>query len=285
MGAGLLVALLVLVGAACSGGDASVSPATTEATTTTTTTTADPTEVTVATAKGAELTVLASPPAEVDVPQSPPTTLTAPPARQLQPIPRVGLNSAGSRKTSDGWAFDTTTYFDNPLVMPVLAESGDWVQVMVPARPNGSTGWVRAADVELSTHRYRMELDLAAFHLTVYDGTEVIAETDVVIGKDATYTPVGRFYLNEVVPQSNAGGVYGPFVLSTNGYSESLETFDGGLPVIAFHGTNQPQLIGTKASNGCIRMPNDVVTFLAETLPPGTPIDILAGAAPAAAAA
>jgi hypothetical protein len=279
----LVAALLVLIGAACSEGDASVATTSTEATTTTTA--VDPTQVTVATALGTELAVLASPPGGVDVPASPPTTLTAPPSRQLQPIPRVGLNSAGSRKTPEGWAFDTTTYFDNPLVMPVIAEAGDWLQVMVPARPNGSTGWVRAADVELSTHNYRMELDLSAFHLTVFDGTDVIAETDVVIGKDATYTPVGRFYLNEVVPQSNPGGVYGPFVLSTNGYSESLETFDGGLPVIAFHGTNQPELIGTKASNGCIRMPNDVVSFLAQTLPAATPIDILAGAAPAAAAA
>jgi lipoprotein-anchoring transpeptidase ErfK/SrfK len=282
--ASLVTVLLVLVGAACSGGgEASLSTTSTVATTTTTA--IDPTEVTVATAKGTELAVLATPPAGVDVPTSPPTTLTAPPARQLPPIPRVGLNSAGSRKTPDGWSFDTTTFFDNPLVMPVIAESGDWLQVMVPARPNGSTGWIRAADVDLSTHHYRMELDLSAFHLTVYDGSEVIAETDVVIGKDATYTPVGRFYLNEVVPQSNPGGVYGPFVLSTNGYSESLETFDGGLPVIAFHGTNQPQLIGTKASNGCVRMPNDVITFLADTLPAGTPIDILAGAAPGTAAA
>lgn len=46
--------------------------------------------------------------------------------------------------------------------------------------------------------------------------------------------------------------------------------------MIAFHGTNQPELIGSKASNGCVRMPNDVVSWLALVLPPGTPIDISA---------
>ena len=283
----LVVVLASMLGglavAACSSGDdVAVSPTSVD---TTTTVAADPTEVVVATATGDELEVLAAPPGQVTLAPSPPTTLTRPPARELAPIPRVGLNSAGSRKTPDGWAFDTTTYFGNPLAMPVLDQDGEWLHVMIPARPNGSTGWIRATDVELSTHRFRMELDLAGFHLTVYDGTEVIAETDVVIGKDATYTPVGHFYLNEIVPQSNPGGAYGPFVLSTNGYSESLETFDGGLPVIAFHGTNQPQLIGTKASNGCIRMPNEIVTMLAETLPAGTPVDIVAGTPATAAAA
>ena len=98
----------------------------------------------------------------------------------------------------------------------------------------------------------------------------------MVIGKETTPTPLGAFYLSEKIQQKNAGGVYGPWILSTNGYSEALDLFDNGLPVVAFHGTNQPDLIGTQASNGCIRMPNDVVTQLADMLPAGTPIQIVA---------
>ena len=45
--------------------------------------------------------------------------------------------------------------------------------------------------------------------------------------------------------------------------------------MVAFHGTNQPGLIGTKSSNDCVRMPNDVVTQLANTIPAGTPVDIV----------
>ena len=55
-----------------------------------------------------------------------------------------------------------------------------------------------------------------------------------------------------------------------------LDTFDNGLPQVAFHGTNQPELVGTKASNGCVRIPNDIVTKIAETIPAGTPIDVFA---------
>jgi lipoprotein-anchoring transpeptidase ErfK/SrfK len=83
--------------------------------------------------------------------------------------------------------------------------------------------------------------------------------------------------MTEKVKQSNDTGIYGSWVLATNGYSESLDTFNDGLPVIAFHGTNQPELVGTKASNGCVRMTNEVVSKLADALPAGTPIDIIQG--------
>ena len=265
-----LAATVALLGvAACSGDDAPETRAVpTEAPTTATT--ADPNLTTVATAAVEELEVYA------DKPGAEPTTTTSTTLpTELAPIPRVGLNSAGSRKTDEGWAFSNPTYFDNPLTMVVTEDDGEWLRVELPARPNQMEGWVKAADVELSSHSYRMHLDLSDRHLTVYDGDQVFAETDVVIGKDATYTPVGHFYINEKIEQSNPGGAYGPWILSTNAYSESLDTFDGGLPVVAFHGTNQPELIGSQASNGCIRMPNDVVTQLAETLPAGTPVEIV----------
>jgi lipoprotein-anchoring transpeptidase ErfK/SrfK len=175
-----------------------------------------------------------------------------------------------------GYEFDNPTYFGNPLVFDVVEDHGDWLKVLVPARPNHTVGWVRASDVELSSTTYRMALSLTDRHLVVYDGDRVVVETDVVIGTDATPTPTGRFYLNEKIRRSDPAGAYGPWILSTNGYSEAPDLFDGGLPVIAFHGTNQPGLIGSRASNGCVRMPNDVVARLADLLPAGTPVDIVA---------
>jgi len=119
-----------------------------------------------------------------------------------------------------------------------------------------------------------MELDLSTYHLKVFKGSEVFVETDVVIGKDSTPTPLGRFFVTEKIKNQSDTGVYGAWILPVNGYSEVLDTFDNGLPQIAFHGTNQPELVGTKASNGCVRMTNDVVTKIAEAIPAGTPIDI-----------
>jgi lipoprotein-anchoring transpeptidase ErfK/SrfK len=197
-------------------------------------------------------------------------------ASALPPIPRDGYASAGARKTPTGYAFTNPTYFQNPLVFVVLERDGEWLHVMLPTRPNGQTGWIKAADVNLSRTTYRMELNLASTTLKVFNGNDLFVETKVVIGKPSSKTPLGTFYLNEKVKSDNPAGAYGPWILSTNGYSEDLNEFDGGLPVVAFHGTNQPQLLGQSVSNGCIRMPNDVVTKLADTLPAGTPIQITA---------
>ena len=95
-------------------------------------------------------------------------------------------------------------------------------------------------------------------------------------GRAATPTPLGRFFINADIPQSNALGAYGPLILSVSSYSEVLATFDGGLPAIGLHGTNQPSLVGQAMSNGCIRMPNDAVLALAALVPIGTPVDFVA---------
>lgn len=197
------------------------------------------------------------------------TTVTHP------PIPRIGLNSVGSARNVDGWTFSNPTFFENPLVMVVTEEDGDWLKVRIASRPNETEGWIRAADVTLTEHRFHMQLTLSNFTLKAWEGDRLIAESQVVIGTDHTRTPTGQFFISEKIPQSYTGGAYGPWIFSTNGYSEDLDLFDGGLPVIAMHGTNQPQLVGTKSSNGCIRVPNEIIEKLASTIPAGTPLEIL----------
>ena len=196
----------------------------------------------------------------------------------MLPIPREGYGSAGVQKSADGWQFDNPTYFGNPLVFVVTAEHEGWLRVMIPSRPNNQQGWVRAADVTRSSHTFRVELDLSDFTLKAYDGADVFAETLVVVGKTTTPTPLGALYLTEALPRGvhNPGGSYGAWILPTNGYSETLDEFDGGLPVIALHGTNNPGAIGTAVSNGCVRIPDEVVIQMAERLPAGTPVIISA---------
>ena len=104
---------------------------------------------------------------------------------------------------------------------------------------------------------------------------DVIVHPGAVIGADRSPTPVGSFFVNDLVEKWE-GSAFGPYILSLSAFSEALETFAGGIPVIAIHGTNRPELIGGAHSNGCIRIPNDVVTFLAENVPMGTPVDIVA---------
>jgi lipoprotein-anchoring transpeptidase ErfK/SrfK len=259
-------------------------PTTTQPTTTTTPTYSS----VVAAANGPELEVFATRPdavapeggapgpgAATTASTEAPTTTAAP--LKVQPIPRANLSSVGSKVTPTGWSFSNPTSFGSPLVMAATEVDGDWVKVEIPARPNSQEGWVRASDVTLSQTDYRLELTLSDFTLRVFKGNDVVVETQVVIGTDYTPTPVGTFYVGEVLTAEQArvggpNGAYGPNILATSAYSEALELLDGGLPVIAFHGTNAPGLIGTKASNGCVRMPNEVIAQLAGMVPAGSVI-------------
>ncbi len=266
----VLVALaLGFTAVACS---SSTSSSQAEDTTSTTSIPVSPYATTIATVKGRSITVLERDPAN---PTSNSATVPSTSASTLPPIPRSSLNSAGVKKVDAGFEFSNPTYFRNPLVFDVIEKQGDWLKVLIPVRPNHTVGWVKASEVALTTTEFRFQLELSTFHLTVFKGAEVFLETDVVIGRENTPTPTGRFYLLEKIKQNDPNGVYGTWILATNGYSEALDSFNGGLPVIAFHGTNQPQLIGTRSSNGCVRMPNDVADRLATAVPAGAPIDIV----------
>lgn len=152
---------------------------------------------------------------------------------------------------------------------------GPWVEVFLPVRPNGATGWVRTAELQLSLNPFRIEVDRAAHSLTVFRRGEVWLETTVAIGTGDTPTPVGEFYIIELLKPPSQNGVYGPFAFGLSGFSETLTSFAGGDGVIGIHGTNQPEAIGTDVSHGCIRLANDVISELAGVIPLGTPVRIV----------
>jgi lipoprotein-anchoring transpeptidase ErfK/SrfK len=168
------------------------------------------------------------------------------------------------------------TYFGTDLAMLVVGEQAGWLQVQLPVRPNGTTAWVKGASFTTETHTFHAEVHLSDHRLRVWNDDELVADTATVVGARATPTPVGRFYVNDLIPMADPGGSYGPWILSLSAHSEVLETFADGRPVIAIHGTNRPDLLGTDASNGCVRIPNDIVTLLADLVPLGTPVDIIA---------
>lgn len=279
--AAVLVLSLGLLLTSCGGGKKAQSTETPESTTSTTQApAASKYSTSYATAKKPTLTVVTTPPAGVTTTTAAGGNTTTTARSNVPAIPRSGLNSAGVKKTNDGFEFTNPTYYKNPLVVQVVANQGDWLQVAVLARPNHQTGWVKASDVELGITDYRAELDLSTYTLHVYKAADLFLETKVAIGKDSTPTPLGTFFLTEVIKNSSDGGIYGAYIMPTSGYSEVLDSFDGGLPQIAMHGTNQPELLGTKASNGCIRMSNEAITKLATNVPPGTPLEIFATTPP-----
>ncbi|HEX6424232.1 MAG TPA: L,D-transpeptidase [Acidimicrobiales bacterium] len=175
---------------------------------------------------------------------------------------------------------DPTTTLDNPnengapLVFLVEEDHGDWLEVLLPIRPNGSTGYVRAADVNVVENPYRIDIALGDHRLVVTKGDEVVADEPIGVGTESTPTPGGKYYIKELLQPPDPGGAYGPYAYGLSGFSNVLEEFNGGDGVIGIHGTNEPELIGTDVSHGCIRMSNEAITELAVVLPLGTPVHI-----------
>ena len=162
-----------------------------------------------------------------------------------------------------------------PLVFLVHDLRDTWLHVDLPVRPNGTTGWIRASDVSLSTNTYRIEVSRGERELRLYQRDELIRESPVAIGSTDTPTPGGVFYIKELLQPPNPNTVYGPYAFGLSGFSNVLENFAGGEGVIGIHGTNDPDAIGNEVSKGCIRLPNDEITELAGILPLGTPVAIL----------
>jgi L,D-transpeptidase catalytic domain len=198
--------------------------------------------------------------------------LTATPG-ELTPIPSATL-AWDSTAIEGGWSFDNPTAIGNPRTFVVTEIDGDWLEVMVPVRPNHQEGWIRRDDVTLSSHRWHAEINVTTNTIRVWEGDELRAESGTVDGKPSTPTPLGRFYFNELQKKSPSS-VYGSFIISTNGFSDSLERFSGEVPIFAIHGTNNEAAIGTDVSNGCVRLPNPVIEQLAAIMPMGTPLDVV----------
>jgi lipoprotein-anchoring transpeptidase ErfK/SrfK len=148
-----------------------------------------------------------------------------------------------------------------------------WYLVELPIRPNGVTGWVRAADVDVQTVETRIEVDLSARRVTLFrDGRRVLSAT-AAIGSPATPTPTGSYYVNQRLIPSDQQGPFGPGAVGISAFSNVLTGWTQGGP-IAIHGTNAPWSIGHAVSNGCIRLPNPVLKRLFAEAIAGTPVII-----------
>lgn len=164
--------------------------------------------------------------------------------------------------------------FGQPRVFLVRHVRDEWLHVLLPMRPNGADGWIRARDVDLAQDPYRIEVDLGRRRLTVFDGEEAIMREPVAVGMAGAPTPIGLFFTTVLARPDDPSGPYGRFAFGLSAYSEVYREFAGGDGQVAIHGTNAPWLIGQAVSHGCIRMRNEAVSRLARFLPLGTPVRI-----------
>jgi lipoprotein-anchoring transpeptidase ErfK/SrfK len=158
--------------------------------------------------------------------------------------------------------------------------SGDYIPVFLPVPPNGTKGWVRKSDVTLQANPYHIKIELGAHRLTVTNAGQLVKDTAVGLGNIEAQmgTPIGVYYLKELIQPPNPNGDYGPFAYGISGFSTNEEVIDqfGNGGVVGIHGTNDPSSIGRNVSHGCIRVGNDVITEMTTYLPLGTPVEIVA---------
>jgi len=152
-------------------------------------------------------------------------------------------------------------------------DGSKWIEIRLPRRPNGQTGWVRR-DALRSFHVVRtlLLIDRAKLRATLYRDGEQVWSARVGVGAARTPTPAGRFYIRGRL-RPPRGGLYGDIAFPTSAYSVLSDWPGGG--VVGIHGTNQPELIPGRPSHGCIRIENAAIRRLAELLPNGSPVRII----------
>ena len=206
-----------------------------------------------------------------------------PPARPTQELAvlltphgvKATLQARGSRATLPAWAPITGA----PTVVPVIGHATRpggirWLKVMLPGRPNGSTGWITQRGTQKSTTSWRISIRTSTRAVRVYRRGRLVRSFAAVVGKPSTPTPNGRFFVEEsiLMPRGHPGA---PYALALSARSNVLQEFEGGPGQIAMHGVaNLGGTPGTAISHGCVRLANADISWLASRIAPGTRVTV-----------
>ena len=168
-----------------------------------------------------------------------------------------------------------TNPFRNPTTLAVSGvPQGDWAQVLLPQKPNGSLGWVHTPDVAMTWTPYRVNVSRADHQVVVTDGTATVFSSPVSVGTSIDPTPAGNTFLYELIKMPYPNGPYGPWIFGLALYSDAIQSWNGLTAQIGMHGNDEPAGIGHSVSHGCIRLPNSAITTLVGALPLGTPVTV-----------
>jgi lipoprotein-anchoring transpeptidase ErfK/SrfK len=161
----------------------------------------------------------------------------------------------------------------SPTWVPVVQSQPGWDQVLLPTRPNRSTGWVYLGGrgLQVAYTPYRVQISLAAYRLTVLDAGRRLGSWTVAEGAAGTPTPAGRtFLLASLIPSQPT---YSPLILPLGLHSDTLTTYGGGPGTVGLHGWPDPDVFGHAVSHGCVRVPPAALRALSR-VPIGSPVMI-----------
>jgi lipoprotein-anchoring transpeptidase ErfK/SrfK len=153
------------------------------------------------------------------------------------------------------------TELGSPTYVPVVQSASGWDRVLLPSRPDGSTGWLRLSGaLQAARTGYVVTISLVGYRLTVTDAGRRLGSWTVAEGAPGTPTPAGRtFILASLRP---AHPTYSPLILPLGTHSDTLDTFGGGPGTVALHGWPDSSVFGHAVSHGCVRVPAGALRVL-----------------------
>lgn len=155
------------------------------------------------------------------------------------------------------------------------ARGREWVELRIPGRPNGQTGWVeRSALGPFHLTHLLVVVNRERLRMYFYRGGHRIWSAPIGVGKPGTPTPAGHFWIDERFQISDPGSGYYPYAFGTTDYS-TLSDWPGG-GVVGIHGPyfDAPGIPGY-ISHGCIRLHVRDDFWLAAHLKLGTPLHVI----------
>ncbi|WP_051359445.1 L,D-transpeptidase family protein [Paucisalibacillus globulus] len=132
-------------------------------------------------------------------------------------------------------------------------------------------------DIVSGNGTYLIKVDKQNNQLHVYHGDKSIKTFSVSTGRDTAITPTGTFqivnqlekpwYSKDGIPGGDPNNPLGNYWLGLNVPGTNGTTY-------GIHGTNDPSSIGYYVTLGCVRMKNEDVQWIFETVPVGTEVQI-----------
>jgi lipoprotein-anchoring transpeptidase ErfK/SrfK len=166
------------------------------------------------------------------------------------------------------------TELGSPTWVPVVQSQPGWDRILLPTRPNRSTGWIYLGGGGLHTaySPYRVDINLATYRLTILDAGRSLGTWSVAEGTPGTPTPAGRtFLLASLAPPHPT---YSPLILPLGVHSDTLTMYGGGPGTVGLHGWPDPAVFGHAVSHGCVRVPPAALRALSR-IPLGSPVMII----------
>jgi hypothetical protein len=140
----------------------------------------------------------------------------------------------------------------------------------------GASSYLPSSDVVAKVH---LVIRLSDRRVYVYDRDKITTSFPIAIGRSGWETPPGKF---QVIDKIVAPAWENPFTgeIAPSGADNPLGSrwigfWTDGASYIGFHGTPNPESVGTPASHGCIRMYDKDVISLFEMVRIGTPVEVV----------